>query len=210
MQRGTSPAQQGLCRNAPRSLNKLSPRCYGKCRASDTNRWRMCSWIWNRSAGRFSRNPSLTFSDRPNSYSTRSALPKLATWHARLFSLTRRNQQARNLLEKANAELKRILNRPKVQQFVDKGHALLGEGKLQEAKVAAEHALQLDSSFIPAEELQRDIQKEIDRARIISEWLETAKQHLAEGLPNEAETLLAQVLEADPSNTQAQSFGNRC
>jgi eukaryotic-like serine/threonine-protein kinase len=116
------------------------------------------------------------------------------------------NQEARQMLDKANAELKRILNRPKVQQFVDKGQTLLGEGKLQEAKVAAEHALQLDSSFIPAEELQRAIRAEIDRARIISEWLETAKQHLAEGLPNEAETLLAQVLEADPANTQAQSL----
>ena len=44
------------------------------------------------------------------------------------------NQEARQILDKSNAELKRILNRPKVQQFVDKGQALLGEGKLQEAK----------------------------------------------------------------------------
>ncbi len=116
------------------------------------------------------------------------------------------NQEARQMLDKANAELKRILNRPKVQQFVDKGQTLLGEGKLQEAKTAADHALQLDSSFMPAEELQRAIRAEIDRARIIAESLETAKQHLAEGLPNEAETLLAQVLEADPANVQAQSL----
>ena len=116
------------------------------------------------------------------------------------------NQDARQMLDKSNAELKRILNRPKVQQFVDKGQTLLGEGKLQEAKAAADHALQLDSSFMPAEELQRAIGAEIDRARIIGEWLETAKQHLAEGLPNEAETLLAQVLEAEPANVQAQSL----
>jgi eukaryotic-like serine/threonine-protein kinase len=113
------------------------------------------------------------------------------------------NHQARTLLEKANTELKRILNRPKVQQFVEKGHALLVEGKLQEARVAAEHALQLDSSFIPAEELQREIQKELDRARLIAEWLEAAKQHLAEGLPDEAEILLTKILQAEPSNTQA-------
>ena len=116
------------------------------------------------------------------------------------------NQEARQMLDKANAELKRILNRPKVQQFVDKGQTLLSEGKLQEAKAAAEHALQLDSSFMPAEELQRAIRAETDRLQIISEWLETAKQHLAEGLPNEAESLLAQVLEADPANAQAQSL----
>ena len=116
------------------------------------------------------------------------------------------NQEARRMLDKANAELKRILNRPKVQQFVEKGHALLEEGKLQEAKVAAEHALQLDSNFMPAEELQRAIQAELDRVRMISEWLETAKQHIAEGLPNEAESLLAKVLEVEPSNAQAQSL----
>jgi eukaryotic-like serine/threonine-protein kinase len=116
------------------------------------------------------------------------------------------NQQARSLLEKANAEIRRLLNRPKAQQFVEKGQALLGEKKLQEAKVAAEQALELDSSFIPAEELQRDIQKELDRARLLAEWLETAKQNLAEGLPDEAETLLAKVLNAEPSNAQAEDL----
>jgi hypothetical protein len=116
------------------------------------------------------------------------------------------NHEARQLLDKANAELKRILNRPKVQQFVEKGQALLGEGRLQEAKAAAEHALQLDSNFMPAEELQRAIRAELDRVQMIAEWLETAKQHIAEGLPNEAESLLAKVLEADPSNAQAQSL----
>ncbi len=116
------------------------------------------------------------------------------------------NQQARSLLEKANAEIRRLLNRPKAQQFVEKGQALLGEKKLQEAKVAAEQALQLDSSFTPAEELQRDIQKELDRARLLAEWLETAKQNLAEGLPDEAETLLAKVLNAEPSNAQAEDL----
>jgi len=113
------------------------------------------------------------------------------------------NQQARALLEKANVELRRILNRPKAQQFVDKGQTLLGEGKLQEARVAAENALQLDSNFGPAEELQRAIQKEAERARLLAEWLETAKQHLAEGQPDEAETVLAKLLEAEPSHAQA-------
>ena len=116
------------------------------------------------------------------------------------------NQQARILLEKANTELKRILNRPKVQQFVEKGQSLLGEGKLQEASVAAQQALQLDSSFTPAEDLQREIQNEIERARRLSEWLEEARQRLAEGLPDEAENLVAKVLEEQPSNAQAQNL----
>jgi tetratricopeptide (TPR) repeat protein/ferritin len=114
------------------------------------------------------------------------------------------NQQARALLEKTNAELKRILNRPKAQQYVEKGQALLGEGKLQEAKVAAENALLLDSSFAPAEDLQRAVLKELERVQLLAGWLESARQHLAEGLLDEAESLLAKVLEAEPSNPQAQ------
>ncbi|MGB9468665.1 MAG: protein kinase, partial [Candidatus Acidiferrum sp.] len=116
------------------------------------------------------------------------------------------NPHARTLLEKANFELKRISNRPKAQLLVAKGQALLGEGKLQDAKLAADSALQLDSSFVPAEELQRAVQKELDRIRLLAEWLEAAKQKLAEGLPNEAESLLAKVLEAEPSNSQAQNL----
>jgi eukaryotic-like serine/threonine-protein kinase len=113
------------------------------------------------------------------------------------------NHQARALLEKANIELKRLLNRPKAQQYIEKGHALLEEGKVQEAKTAAESALQLDSTFEPAQELQRVVGEEIDRARMRAECLEAAKQRLAEGLPDEAEVLLAKVLQAEPTNKQA-------
>ena len=73
------------------------------------------------------------------------------------------NQKARALLEKTNAELKRILNRPKVRQYVEKGQALLAEGKLQEAKAAVDHALLLDSRFAAAQELERAVKKELDR-----------------------------------------------
>jgi hypothetical protein len=114
------------------------------------------------------------------------------------------NQQARALLEKANAELKRQLNRPKVQHYVEQGQALLGEGKFQEARLAAENALQLDSKFLPAEDLRRAVLKELDHARVVAESLEAAKQLLAEGLPDEAEVLLVKVLQADPTQAQAQ------
>jgi eukaryotic-like serine/threonine-protein kinase len=116
------------------------------------------------------------------------------------------NQQARALLEKANTGLKRILNRPKAQQLVEKGQALLEKGKLQEAKVAAENALHLDSSFGPAEDLQRAIQMEHDRNRLIAEWLDAARQYLAEGLPDDAESLLAKVLEIEPHNAHVQTL----
>ena len=113
------------------------------------------------------------------------------------------NQQARRLLEKANAELKRLQNRPNVQQFIDRGRALLEEGKFEEAKGAAESALQLDSTFAPAQELRIAAQHEIERARMRAETLEAAKQRLAEGMPEEAEMFLAKVLQVEPANEQA-------
>jgi uncharacterized protein YbaR (Trm112 family) len=114
-----------------------------------------------------------------------------------------KNQTARMLLEKVNAELRRVMIRPKAQKEVERGESLLGEGKLQEARAAAEGALQMDSSFEPAQELQRSIQKELDRVQRVADWLDGAKQRLAEGMPDEAETLLAKVIEVEPANKQA-------
>ena len=113
------------------------------------------------------------------------------------------NHQARSLLEKVNAELKRILVRPKAQQLVDQGRALLQEGNIQEAKLAAENALHLDSSFDPAQELNRVIRQELDRAQLIAGWLQSAKEKMAEGLPDEADLLVGKVLQAEPDNEQA-------
>src|SRR5450432_3202812 len=56
------------------------------------------------------------------------------------------NQQARGLLERANAGVKRQLNRPKAQQCVEKAQTLLEEGKVQQARVEVEHALEFDST----------------------------------------------------------------
>jgi hypothetical protein len=119
------------------------------------------------------------------------------------LQLDSKNQAARMLLEKVNAELRRVTIRPKVQKEVEKGASLLGEGKLQEARAAAEGALQMDSSFEPAHDLQRSIQKELDRVQRVADWIDSAKQHLAEGMPDEAETLLAKAIEVEPANTQA-------
>lgn len=116
------------------------------------------------------------------------------------------NTQARNLLDKVNSELRRVLMRPKLQQQVEKGHALLAEGKTQEARVEAEIVLQLDSSFEPGQELLKQVQQEISRARQVAEWMEAARQRLAQGIWEEAEELLAKVLEIEPSNQQAKTL----
>jgi serine/threonine protein kinase len=116
------------------------------------------------------------------------------------------NTQARNLLEKANTELRRILIRPKLQQQIEKGRELLAEGKAQEARMEAEVVLQLDPTFEPAQELLKRVQQEMDRARQVAEWIDAAEQRLAQGLLEEAEELLAKVLEAESTNQQAKAL----
>lgn len=116
------------------------------------------------------------------------------------------NQQIRSMLDNVNAELKRIHVRPKAQQFIEKGRALADAGKFQEARIAAENALKLDPGFDPAQELQRVLRKRLNLVQLVAGWLEAAKQHMAEGLPEAAEPLLAQVMEAEPGNKQAASL----
>jgi serine/threonine protein kinase len=116
------------------------------------------------------------------------------------------NTQARNLLDKVNGELRRVLMRPKLQQQVEKGHALLAEGKTQEARAEAEIVVQLDSSFEPGQALLKQVQQEITRARQLAEWIEAARQRLAQGILEEAEELLAKVLEMEPANQQASTL----
>jgi eukaryotic-like serine/threonine-protein kinase len=116
------------------------------------------------------------------------------------------NTQARNLLDKVNSELRRSLLRPKLQQQVEKGRALLAEGKTHEAKAEAEIVLQLDSTFEPGQALSKEVQQEINRARQLAEWIEAAKQRLAQGMLEEAEELLSKVLEGESANPQARSL----
>jgi hypothetical protein len=116
------------------------------------------------------------------------------------------NIQARSLLEKVNTELKRVLIRPKAQKFVDKGIELLAQGKIQEARVEAENALQLDTSFEPAQQLKQRVQQELDRFQLVAEHLDAAKLRLAEGMPEMAEALLQKVLELEPNNRLAKNL----
>ena len=116
------------------------------------------------------------------------------------------NTPARNLLEKVNTEQRRILLRPKLQQQVEKGHVLLAEGKIQEARAEAEIVLQLDASFEPAQALLKQIEGEINRARQVAEWIESAKQRLAQGLLEEAEEVLAKIQEIESDNHESKTL----
>ena len=113
------------------------------------------------------------------------------------------NRPARALLDEVNADLKRVLIRPKVEKHIQAGRAFLDEGKVQEAQLEVESALKLDSSYKAAEELLRQIQQEIGRAKLLSEWLQASGECLAEGLPEEAEAFVAKIQEIDPANQQA-------
>ena len=113
------------------------------------------------------------------------------------------NLQGRALLERANAGIKRLQNRPNVESFINKGRTLLDQGKFEEARDAAQNALQLDSTFVPAQELRVAAEHEIEHARVRAETLESARQRLAEGLPEEAEVFLAKIFESEPANAQA-------
>ena len=116
------------------------------------------------------------------------------------------NSEARSLLDKVNVELRRILIRPKAQELVQKGLALLEDGRIQEARDEVENALRLDSNFEGAQELKRRLQQELDRSQLISQYLQATKLRLAEGLPEEAEHLLAKVIELEPSNKLAKTL----
>ena len=113
------------------------------------------------------------------------------------------NQQVRGMLDRVNAELKRTLVRPKAQQHVERGYGFLQQGKILDAKVAAESALQLDSGFEPARDLQRLVHEEMGRAQLVAGWLDSAKLQLAQGQPEEAEELVLRALRSEPSNKQA-------
>jgi serine/threonine protein kinase len=113
------------------------------------------------------------------------------------------NRPARVLMEEVNVELKRLEKRPQVEKLVSAGRTLLEQGRLQEAQLEAESALKLDSSFDPAGELLRQVKSEIARAKLIREWLQSARDRLAEGMPEEAEAFLGRIQETDPANRDA-------
>ena len=112
------------------------------------------------------------------------------------------NAVARGLAEKANAGMKRLAVRSEVQQHLEKARALMEAGRPEEAGVEMETAVRLDSQFAPARELHQEVQQQIKRFRLANEYLQAARQHLVEAMPEEAEAVLRKVREVDPSNRQ--------
>jgi eukaryotic-like serine/threonine-protein kinase len=116
------------------------------------------------------------------------------------------NTQAKNLLEKVNADIRRREIIPQVKGRVEKGQNLLAVGQFEEAKVEAEAALHLDSTFQPARELLAQVQSAAEKSRKLAQALRATKQRLAEGAITEAELQLTKVLEIDAANATAQDL----
>jgi serine/threonine protein kinase len=113
------------------------------------------------------------------------------------------NLEARALLEKANAAIRRSQILPKLYERIERGGQLLASGLPQEARAEAEAALKIDSSFAPAKSLLAGVQAANDYARLVGDGLRIAKQFLASGAILDADQKLETVLSLDPQNKTA-------
>jgi serine/threonine protein kinase len=113
------------------------------------------------------------------------------------------NPEARTLLERANAAIRRSQILPKLHERIERGGQLLASGLPQEARAEAEAALKIDSSFAPAKSLLAGVQAANDYARLVGDGLRIAKQFLASGAILDADQKLETVLSLDPQNKTA-------
>jgi serine/threonine protein kinase len=113
------------------------------------------------------------------------------------------NPEARTLLERTNAAIRRSQILPKLHERIERGGQLLASGLPQEARAEAEAALKIDSSFAPAKSLLAGVQAANDYARLVGDGLRIAKQFLASGAILDADQKLETVLSLDPQNKTA-------
>lgn len=116
------------------------------------------------------------------------------------------NTQAKSLMERVTAELRRNQILPRIKEHVERGRGFLQTGKLREARAEVEAALGLDSRHDPAQKLRADLESALARAQEVEQKLRLTKQRLAEGALTEAAEALGRALEIDQSNPQAQEL----
>jgi serine/threonine-protein kinase len=116
---------------------------------------------------------------------------------------------AKTLLDRVNAEIKRTQLLPQLKERVVKAQNLLQTGQLREAKIEAEAALQLDSTFQPARDLLVKLEQAYKRQEQVQQMLNLSNQRLAEGALTEAGLQVEKALELDGSNPQAQELRRR-
>ena len=116
------------------------------------------------------------------------------------------NAEAKTLLDRVGAEIRRVQTEARAKEQVAKAQALFDAGRLEEAKVEAEVAVRIDTKYEPAKELAAQVKASIERIKTIQDKLQGAKLRIAEGGLAEADQLLDDVLALDGANQQAQSL----
>jgi eukaryotic-like serine/threonine-protein kinase len=116
------------------------------------------------------------------------------------------NLQAKSLLERVTAQLRRGQLQPRIEEHVTRGRNLLQAGHLREARAEAQAALGLDSKHETAQRLFSEVEEAVAHVQQVEQKLRLAKQRLAEGALSEAATALAEALTLDPGNRQARDF----
>ena len=116
------------------------------------------------------------------------------------------NSQAKSMLEKVSADLRRTEILPRLKEHLGRGEGFLKSGHLREARSEAEAALGLDSKHEPAQKLLAEVEAAAAKALQLEQKLRLTKQRLAEGALTEAAAALGQALELDGANTQAQEL----
>jgi serine/threonine-protein kinase len=113
------------------------------------------------------------------------------------------NIEAKSLLDRVGAEIRRAATQARAKDQVAKAQALFEGGRLEEARAEADIAVRIDTKYEPAQELAARVKESIDRIRTVQEKLQGAKQRIAEGSLAEADQLLDGALALDPANEQA-------
>ncbi len=116
------------------------------------------------------------------------------------------NAEAKTLLDRVGAEIRRMQTEARAKEQVAKAQALFDAGRLEEAKVEADVAVRIDTKYEPANDLAARVKASIDRIKTIQEKLQGAKLRIAEGGLSEADLLLDDVLALDGTNQQALSL----
>lgn len=122
------------------------------------------------------------------------------------LQIDRRNDRASQLLEQVTAEVKQIRLRSQVQSALGRGQNLLKDGRYKEARAEAEAVLKLDSTFAPANDFLAEVNQAADRAKLVQESLQLARQRLAEGALTEASEEVHRVLSVDAENVSAHAL----
>jgi len=116
------------------------------------------------------------------------------------------NAQAKSLLEKVSAQLRREQLQPRIDEHLARGRSLLAAGHLREARAEVQSVLGLDSKHSTAQRLLSEVEEAFAQAQQLDQRLRLAKHRLAEGALTEAATALMQALALDPRNRQAREL----